>query len=104
MLTITFIESSGNRRVVQAPLNISLMEAAVSHDVAGIVAACGGACSCATCVVHIDNDWFARVGPPDGNEQMMIEFAAEARDTSRLSCQIMLTGALDGLVVELPNS
>lgn len=104
MLTVTFIEPGGDRKTVKTPADISLREAAANNDIAGIIAACGGACSCATCMVHVDEDWFDRVGPADDNELMMIEFGVEPRETSRLSCQIMLTGELDGLVVEVPEN
>ncbi|GAA4219304.1 2Fe-2S iron-sulfur cluster binding domain-containing protein [Sagittula sp. NFXS13] len=103
MPTVTFLEAD-TRTVVQAPAGISLMEAATRNGIAGVVAACGGGCSCATCMVHLDADWFARVGAPDDNEQMMIEFGVDPRETSRLSCQIVLTEEMDGLVVEVPDN
>lgn len=80
------------------------MQAATNNGINGVIAACGGACSCATCMVHVDEDWFSRIKPADENEMMMIEFGVDARPTSRLSCQIMLTDDHDGLVVEVPDN
>jgi ferredoxin, 2Fe-2S len=78
----------------------SLMEAAKANGVDGILADCGGACSCATCHVFVDAEWWDRVGAPDEIEFAMLDMVADvAQPNSRLSCQIKLTGALDGLKV-----
>jgi len=79
------------------------MEAAVDNDVAGIVAECGGACSCATCHVYVDPAWTAKLAPPDAQERGMLECVLDRRDTSRLSCQIVLTPALDGLILRVAD-
>jgi ferredoxin, 2Fe-2S len=68
----------------------------------GIVAECGGACSCATCHVHVDEAWSEKVGPPSPMEEDMLDFAFDVRPTSRLSCQIKVTDELDGLIVRTP--
>ncbi|KQV64118.1 2Fe-2S iron-sulfur cluster-binding protein [Caulobacter sp. Root343] len=103
MLKITFVQLDGARRDVEASAGISVMQAATRNGVAGIDAECGGACACATCHVYVDEAWRERVGPPQGGEADMLEFALEVDpDRSRLSCQITISEALDGLVVHLP--
>ena len=103
MTTITFIEHSGREYVVQATDGQSLMRAAVSNGVPGIDAECGGACACATCHVYVDDAWSEKVGQPSPMEEDMLDFAVDVRPTSRLSCQIKVTAALEGLVVHVPE-
>ena len=102
MPKITFIEHDGKTRTVDAPVGTTVMENAIRSGVPGIVAECGGACSCATCHVHIDEAWMGKVGPPSPMEEDMLDFAFDVRPTSRLSCQIKMTDELDGLVVRTP--
>ena len=104
MIRVTFIDHLRQAREVEADTDCSLMQAAVEHSIDGIVAECGGACSCATCLCYVDDAWADRVGPPTGMERAMVEGALDERPTSRLSCQITLTDELDGLVVHLPPS
>jgi 2Fe-2S ferredoxin len=81
------------------------MENAIRHNVRGIDAECGGCCSCATCHVYVDEAFFDRLPPPDDLESGLLEVvAAERRPTSRLSCQIAMSAALDGLTVRLPQT
>ena len=79
------------------------MEAAVQHDVQGIVARCGGACACATCHVYVDQAWLGRLPPAEDMELGMLESTWEPRPASRLACQITITAALDGLRVTVPR-
>jgi 2Fe-2S ferredoxin len=102
MPRITFIEPDGSRRVVDAPLGITLMEAAVQNGVQGILALCGGACACGTCHVYVDAAWLPRLGAREEMEEGMLECAWEPRDNSRLSCQIHVTADLEGLEVTVP--
>jgi len=102
MPKVTFIEHDGKTRTVDAPVGTTVMENAIRSGVPGIVAECGGACSCATCHVHIDEAWMEKVGPPSPMEEDMLDFAFDVRPTSRLSCQIKMTDELDGLVVRTP--
>ena len=102
MVTVTFIESSGKERVVDAPEGSTLMEAAVKNGVGGILAECGGACTCATCHVYVDAAWAGKVGGASGDEEEMLTLAVDPQPTSRLSCQISLNAELDGLVVRVP--
>lgn len=103
MPTITYIEHDGTTHVVEAKNGSTVMETAVAHAVPGIVARCGGACSCATCHVYVDADWSAVLPPPALTETDMLDFALDARENSRLSCQITVTDALDGLVLRIPG-
>ena len=103
MPKIVFIEPGGVRREINAPLGLTLMEAARQHGVNGVVAQCGGACMCATCHVYIDPAWEARLPPREEMEEGMLENAWEPRDNSRLSCQIHITADLDGLQVTVPQ-
>lgn len=103
MVDITFIERDGTRRRISARGGSTLMEAAVAQGIEGIEAECGGACSCATCHVHVAPDWWAVVGPPSPNENELLELAEDRTERSRLSCQISLTDALDGLEVAIPK-
>ncbi|MCF8479204.1 MAG: 2Fe-2S iron-sulfur cluster binding domain-containing protein [Rhodospirillum sp.] len=105
MTRITFITADGAETTVDATVGDSVMRVARDANVPGIAAECGGAKMCATCHVYVDEAWFDRVGAAPEDEQDMLEFAAsEARETSRLSCQITLSPDLDGLVVHLPES
>jgi ferredoxin, 2Fe-2S len=104
MPDIHFIHADGTRQGFEAPEGVSLMQAATGVGVAGIVAECGGSAMCATCHVYVDPAWIDRLPPPLPNELEMLECtASERRPTSRLSCQIRLDSALDGLTVELPE-
>jgi 2Fe-2S ferredoxin len=79
------------------------METAIRNGVPGIDAECGGACSCATCHVYVDEEWMDAVGQPQSMEEDMLDFAFDVRPNSRLSCQIRVKPELDGLVVETPK-
>lgn len=104
MTQITFIDAHNTARTVVAECGKSLMENALSHDVPGIDADCGGGCSCATCHVVIDAAWAERVGAAAEAEAMMLEFIDGVQPTSRLSCQIIVSDRMDGLVVFTPAS
>lgn len=99
MTTITFISALGAHYVVQADDGLSLMECARRANVPGIAAECGGACTCATCHVHVSHEWMRAVGRPGDVERDMLDFANDVRAESRLSCQITVAPDLDGLTV-----
>jgi 2Fe-2S ferredoxin len=102
MTKITFIESDGTRHVTEAQNGATVMETAIMNGVPGIVAECGGACTCATCHVYVDDEWTETVGGPSSMEEDMLDFAFDVRATSRLSCQIKVRDELEGLVVHVP--
>ena len=99
-----FIEDSGIAHTVEVPEGWSLMEGAVKHLVPGIDADCGGACACATCHVYVDADWAARLPQKTDMEETMLDFAPAVKPTSRLSCQLRMTEALDGITMRVPRS
>jgi 2Fe-2S ferredoxin len=103
MAKITFIQPDGTRQEVVAEPGMTVMEAARKELVPGIEAECGGACSCATCHVYVDEAWRDKVGPPSQMEEDMLDFAFDVRASSRLSCQIKVGEELDGLVVSVPE-
>jgi 2Fe-2S ferredoxin len=103
MPKVTFIEHNGTAHTVEAEAGLSLMRAAVDNNVPGIDADCGGECACATCHVYVDAAWLGRTGDKSDMENSMLGFAAVTQDNSRLSCQITVSEALDGLVVSLPE-
>jgi 2Fe-2S ferredoxin len=103
MTKITFIDSSGTARSVESDAGSTVMEAAIRNGVPEIEAECGGACSCSTCHVYIDEAWQEKVGDPSPMEEDMLDFAFEVRPNSRLSCQIRVRDDLDGLVVKTPE-
>ena len=104
MAKITFIQPDGAEQVVDIPEGWSIMEGAVRAGVIGIDADCGGACACATCHVYVDPAWVAALPPKAEMEEAMLDFAVGAAPNSRLSCQLRMTSAMDGLVVRVPVS
>jgi 2Fe-2S ferredoxin len=104
MPKITYIsEADGSRYEAEGEAGSTVMETAIMNGVPGIVAECGGACTCATCHVHVDAEWTETVGAPSMMEEDMLDFAFDVRPTSRLSCQIKIRDELDGLVVHVPT-
>ena len=104
MTKITFIDASGQSRVVDAQNGSTVMESALRNSIPGIEAECGGACACATCHVYVDEAWRDKTGTPTAMEESMLDFAEGVEPNSRLSCQIKVTDALDGLIVRMPES
>ena len=96
-----FVEQNGSRREVDAPLGLSVLEIAHKHGV-DIEGACEGSLACSTCHVIVDAAWFNRLAKPTEDEEDMLDLAFDLQETSRLGCQIIMTEALDGLVVKLP--
>ena len=101
MPNMTFIERDGTRRTVDAPSGLSVLEIAHKHGI-DIEGACEGSLACSTCHVIVDPAWFARLARPTEDEEDMLDLAFGLTETSRLGCQIVITEALDGLVVRLP--
>ncbi len=103
MAKITFIQPDGSQHVVTAVSGATVMEAARLNRIPGIEAECGGACACATCHVYVDAAWVETAGKAAAMEEDMLDFAFDVRPESRLSCQIKVTDALDGLVLRVPG-
>lgn len=104
MATITFIDQAGTQHVLEGQIGQSIMELAVSNNVPGIQAECGGACACGTCHIYFDPAFAEKVNERDDMEEAMLEYAFEVEDSSRLSCQIKISDALDGIVLRVPVS
>ena len=104
MAKITYIEHNGTRHVVDVKLGMTVMEGARDNGIPGIEADCGGACACSTCHVYVDPAWVDALPPREPMEEDMLDFAYEPDPLrSRLTCQIKVTPALDGLVVQMPE-
>lgn len=101
MPKMTFIERDGTKKEVDAPLGLSVLEIAHKHGV-DIEGACEGSLACSTCHVIIDPSWYGKLAEATEDEEDMLDLAFDLQETSRLGCQIIITDALDGLVVKLP--
>ena len=104
MPKVTFIQPDGTASEVEAVSGDSIMETAVDNDIAGIVAECGGACSCATCHVYVEEEWLGRLPTPDALEDGMLDCVLDRQATSRLSCQLRVSDDIDGIVVRVPDA
>ncbi len=102
MPKMVFIERNGNRKEVDARIGLSVMEIAHRHDV-DIEGACDGSLACSTCHVIVDRDWSVRLDEASEDEEDMLDLAFGLTETSRLGCQIVMSEALDGLTVALPE-
>jgi len=103
MAEIKFIDHDGETTTVKAEIGYTVMEAALTNGVAGIIGECGGGCTCATCHVYVDDAWKDKIPPASSEEEGQLDAAFDVRPNSRLSCQIRMTEELDGLVVKLPS-
>ena len=101
MPKMVFIERDGTQKEVEAPLGLSVLEIAHRNSV-DIEGACEGSLACSTCHVIVDGTWFAKLAKPTEDEEDMLDLAFDLQETSRLGCQLIMTDALDGLVVKLP--
>ncbi len=100
---ITFIEHSNEEHVVEIEEGKSLMQLAMDNGVPGIDADCGGECACGTCHVIVDAAWLEKLGSLSEDESQMLDMTPDKEATSRLSCQVAVTGEMDGLKVRLPE-
>ncbi len=103
MPKITYIERSGKSHTQEVSSGMSVMEGAVQNNIPGIDADCGGSCACATCRVYVDEKWFDKLPKKEIAEEDMLDMAFEPKKFSRLTCQIVVTDELDGLVVKMPS-
>ena len=103
MSKITYIENSGNSHTIEVSNGLSVMEGAVQNDIPGIDADCGGGMACATCHVYVKEEWLDKLSKKDDGEEDMLDMAYEPNKFSRLSCQVIVSDELDGLVVNIPE-
>jgi ferredoxin, 2Fe-2S len=103
MPKITYIENSGNTKTIEVSNGLSVMEGAVQNDIPGIDADCGGGMACATCHVYVKDEWLNKLPNKEDGEEDMLDMAFEPKKNSRLSCQLIVTDDLDGLVVNIPT-
>ena len=105
MPQIVVVDQSGAERTVDAPTGRTLMEAIRDNGFDELLALCGGCCSCATCHVYVGDAFIGQLPPPDEMENELLDGVASDRlPGSRLGCQIVITPALDGLTVRIPES
>ena len=103
MAKITYIEHTNKKHIVEVPNNMSVMEGAVQNNIPGIDADCGGSMACATCHVYVDEKWFDKLEKKDEREEDMLDMAYQPNKFSRLSCQLLVSNELDGLIVRMPS-
>ena len=103
MPKITYIEHDGKTHTIEVASGLSVMEGAVQNNIPGIDADCGGSMACATCHVYVKEEWFNKLPKKEDGEEEMLDMAFEPKKNSRLSCQLMVSDQLDGLVVNLPE-
>ena len=103
MPKITYIEYNNKKHTIDIANGLSLMEGAVQNNISGIDADCGGSMACATCHVYVDEKWFDKLPKKEEGEEDMLDMAYEPKRYSRLSCQIVITNELDGLIVKMPS-
>ena len=103
MAKINYIEHNGTSHTVDVQNGLTVMEGAVQNNIPGIDADCGGSMACATCHVYVKEDWFDKVNKKSEGEDDMLDQAYEPKKKSRLSCQIIVSDDLDGLVVDMPE-
>ena len=105
MPNVTYVEAGGARHTIDVPFGENVMRGARYNGIEGIVGECGGGLACATCHCYVDSAWTEKVGGPANHEEreMLESAAAEVRPESRLSCQIAMNEALDGLIVHMPE-
>ncbi|MGE6699570.1 2Fe-2S iron-sulfur cluster-binding protein [Hyphomonas sp. NPDC076900] len=104
MVRIEFVTPSGGVRQVEAQEGETLMQAAVRHQIEGIEAACGGSMSCGTCHAWVPAPWNERIAPSEAGERDILEFGVHIRPDSRLTCQVVVSAALEGARIEVPPS
>ena len=103
MAKITYVEHNGTNHTVDVQNGLTVMEGAVQNSIPGIDADCGGSMACATCHVYVKEDWYDKLPKKEMGEDDMLDQAYEPKKNSRLSCQIIVSDDLDGLVVDMPE-
>ena len=103
MPKITYIEHSGKNHTIEVRNGLTVMEGAVQNNIPGIDADCGGGMACAPCHVYVKEEWFNKLDKKEDGEEDMLDTAYEPKKNSRLSCQLIVSEKLDGLIVHLPE-
>ena len=103
MPKVTYNDFKGNSKTIEVDNGLSVMEGAIQKEIPGIDADCGGSMACATCHVYVEDKWFDKIPKAEDAENDMIDMAYEPKKNSRLSCQIIVSEELDGLVVTTPE-
>lgn len=101
MPRLTVVDRSGSESTIEARAGVSVMENIRDAGFDDLLALCGGCCSCATCHVYVDEDWSPAVGGPDCDEDDLLDTTHHRTERSRLSCQIEMKDALDGMRVTI---
>jgi 2Fe-2S ferredoxin len=102
MVDMTFVEANGSEHPVSGRIGQSVMEAAVWNNVPGIEAVCGGALACSTCLVHVSKEWRDKLPAPSASEIDLMSSHSHSRSDSRLSCQLRVCDAINGIVLNMP--
>ena len=103
MSKITYIEHSGKQHTIDVKNGLTVMEGAIQNNIPGIDADCGGSMACATCHVYVKEEWFDKLLKKEDGEEDMLDMAYKPKKFSRLSCQLIVSDKLDGLVVTMPE-
>ena len=103
MPKITYKDKDGNSKTIEVEKGLTVMEGAIQNDIPGIDADCGGSMACSTCHVYVEEKWFDKLPKAEDAEVDMIDMAYEPKKTSRLSCQLIVTDELEGLIVTTPE-
>jgi 2Fe-2S ferredoxin len=103
MAKITYIEHTNKKHIVEVSNNMNVMEGAIQNNIPGIDADCGGSMACATCHVYVDEKWFDKLEKKNEGEEDMLDMAFQPNKFSRLSCQLIVSDELDGLIVRMPS-
>ena len=103
MSKITYIDAQGNSKTIEVENGLTVMEGAIQNNVPGIDADCGGSMACATCHVYVEEKWLDKLPKAEDGEIDMIDMAFEPKKNSRLSCQLIVSNELDGLIVTTPK-
>ena len=104
MTKITYVEHNGKEHTIDVQNGLTVMEGAIQNDIPGIDADCGGGMSCATCHVYVNEEWLDKLPKKEDGEEDMLDMAFEPKKNSRLSCQLIVSDKLDGLVVNIPSN
>ena len=103
MPKITYVDNRGSSKTIDVDNGLTVMEGAIQNDISGIDADCGGSMACATCHVYVEEKWLDKIPKAEEAEVDMIDMAYEPKKNSRLSCQLIVSNELDGLIVTTPE-